>query len=155
MKITKLLIIPFIFSLTIGCSSSDKAADNEPLRKESIEVKDLGAEIKYDEAPPMLFDLHEIKPKFEGGADGLLKFMTDNLEYTAATQEQGKAERVVTRFVIGKDGSIGDVQTVSGLNPVLNDEVIRVIKTMPNWEAGRLNDEAIPMYYYLLTIFRL
>ena len=40
------------------------------------------------------------------------------------------------QFVVGKDGSIGNVGILRGVDPNLDAEAIRVISSMPKWKPG-------------------
>lgn len=81
--------------------------------------------------------------QFPGGEEERSLFMAQNLVYPTEAQEQGIEGRVVARITVGKDGSITKVAIVKGISPECDNEVIRVIKTMPKWIPGEENGEKV------------
>ena len=69
--------------------------------------------------------------------------------------EQGIQGRVVTQFVVDKDGSITDVKVVRSLDPMLDKEAVRLVKSMPKWTPGKLNGSPVRVKYILPISFRL
>ncbi len=63
--------------------------------------------------------------------------------------------RVTVQFVVKKDGSIGEVKVVRGVSPELDAEAIRVIKSMPAFEPGKMNGEPVNVWYTLPLSFKL
>jgi outer membrane biosynthesis protein TonB len=62
--------------------------------------------------------------------------------------------RVLCGFIVNSDGSISHVSVLRGVEPTLNREAVRLISNMPKWEAGRVNNRAVPVYYILPIAFR-
>ena len=69
--------------------------------------------------------------------------------------EQGIQGRVVTQFVVDKDGSITDVKVVRSLDPMLDKEAVRLVKSMPKWTPGKLNGSPVRVKYILPLSFSL
>ena len=42
-------------------------------------------------------------------------------------------------LIVNKDGSLSDLQVVQPLEPACDQEVLRVLKTMPQWKPGVMN----------------
>ncbi|GEM_PF-2283853 len=96
-----------------------------------------------------------VKPQFPGGEDQLNKWLKANLMYPAAAAENRQEGRVIVRFVVYADGSIGEIQIRKSVNPALDKEALRVINRMPNWIPGKLDDEPVPVWYSLSITFQL
>lgn len=94
-------------------------------------------------------------PDFPGGQDALLKFLSANIQYPDTARKAGIEGRVVSRFVVGTDGTIEDIQIQRGLSPECDAEVIRVIKAMPQWIPAKQNGQMVKVYYTLPVSFRL
>jgi protein TonB len=101
------------------------------------------------------FDHVEQMPTFKGGDKELYKWLGDNLQYPAVAQEQGIQGRVVVRFVVSPDGSIGNAEVLRSLDPSCDKEALRIVKKMPNWIPGRQNGTAVPVYFTLPIAFKL
>jgi protein TonB len=110
-------------------------------------------EEKVDTEKP--FEVVEQNPSFPGGLAELNKFLSDNIRYPVIAQENGIQGRVIIRFVVSKTGDISDVQVIRGVDPSLDKEAVRVVKSMPKWIPGRQRGQAVPVYFTLPVIFRL
>ncbi|HBK40247.1 MAG TPA: energy transducer TonB, partial [Porphyromonadaceae bacterium] len=86
---------------------------------------------KVEEVTEEIFVVVEEQPEFPGGNTAMMKFLSDNIKYPVIAQENGIQGRVITNFVVERDGSITDVQVVRGVDPSLDKEAIRVIQSMP------------------------
>ena len=75
-------------------------------------------------------------PTPPGGWVEFMKWLTKTLQYPAEAKSQEMQGTVNITFIINVDGSVGDVTIKSGHYPVLNAEVLRVLKTMGNWKPG-------------------
>ncbi len=108
-----------------------------------------------EEATEEIFVVVEKQPVFPGGTTALMKFLGDNIKYPVIAQENGIQGRVITNFVVERDGSISDVQVVRGQDPSLDREAVRVIKTMPKWTPGQQRGKAVRVRFTLPVVFRL
>ena len=98
----------------------------------------------------------ETMPEFPGGQQGLFKYLSENVKYPVIAQENGIQGRVICQFVVNRDGSIVDVEVVhSGGDPSLDNEAIRVIKSMPKWKPGMQKGKPVRVKYTLPVIFKL
>lgn len=102
-----------------------------------------------------VFDVVEQMPSFPGGNEALMKFLSDNVKYPVVAQENGVQGRVVVSFVVEKDGSITDVKVVRSVDPSLDKEAARVVKSMPRWIPGKQNGAAVRVKYNVPVSFRL
>lgn len=99
--------------------------------------------------------LADAKPEFPGGESKLFEFVQKNLQYPAVAKKAGVQGQVYVSFVINKDGSIGDIKIVKGLSKELDEEAIRVVRTMPNWKPAIKKSEKAPATYNLIVTFSL
>lgn len=100
-------------------------------------------------------DVVEIMPSFPGGQAALLSWLSSNVKYPVAAEENGIQGRVVCTFVVERDGSITDVQVVRGVDPWLDKEAVRVLLTMPKWNPGIQNGAPVRVKYTCPVTFRL
>ena len=63
--------------------------------------------------------------------------------------------RVVVKFVVRKDGSVGDVIVIRGKEPDLDKEAVRVTKSLPRFTPGKMNGRAVNVYYTFPISFKL
>ena len=113
-----------------------------------------------DEVPPAveetkIFEVVEQMPSFPGGDAALMQFLSKNIKYPVVAEENGIQGRVIATFVIERDGSITDVKVVKSVDPSLDKEAIRVLKSMPKWIPGKQNGSAVRVKYTVPVTFRL
>ena len=97
----------------------------------------------------------EKQPEFPGGYKALLNYLSNDIKYPKAAIENNIQGRVVTQFVVEKDGSISDIIIVKESDPTLNEEAIRVVKAMPNWKLGLHKGQAVRVRHTLPIVFKL
>ena len=93
--------------------------------------------------------------KNPGGSEGLLLYLNQKLRYPAVAEENGIQGRVVCTFVVERDGSISNVQVVRSIDPSLDKEAVRVIKSMPKWKSGYINGTSVRVKYTIPITFTL
>ena len=97
----------------------------------------------------------DVMPQFKGGHTELVRFIYNHLEYPPMAQRQRIQGRVWTSFIINKDGTVSDVKLEQGTYFTLDDEALRVLKTMPAWQPGMTNGEQVRVKIYLPVVFKL
>ncbi len=102
-----------------------------------------------------VFDVVEQMPSFPGGPAALMKYLSENMRYPAVAEENGIQGRVTVQFVVEKDGSVTDVKTMKSVDPALDREAERVVKSMPKWIPGKQNGSAVRVKYFVPVVFRL
>lgn len=101
-----------------------------------------------------VFTFVEQMPSFPGGEDALLKYLSSHINYPAVARENGIQGKVIVQFIVGPDGSISGVTTVgSHLGGGLEEEAMRVVRTMPKWRPGKQNGRAVTVQYDLPVNF--
>ncbi len=102
-----------------------------------------------------VFSVVEHMPEFPGGAPELYQYLARNIKYPKSAMERKVQGRVISQFVVRKDGSITDVKIVKGVDAELDAEAVRVISGMPKWKPGMLNGKAVDVKYTVPVTFRL
>jgi protein TonB len=102
-----------------------------------------------------VFDVVEVMPSFPGGQGALMQWLSKNIKYPVVAEENGVQGRVVVTFVVEKDGSITDVKVVKSVDPSLDKEAARVVKSMPHWIPGKQNGSAVRVKYTVPVTFKL
>ena len=99
-----------------------------------------------------IYDTCDIMPEFPGGQNALLQFLAKNIKYPAEAQQQGKQGKVVVTFVIEKDGSITNAKVTQALYPSLDEESLRIVKSMPKWTPGKMKDGKVVRVQYTVPL---
>lgn len=121
------------------------------------EIKDevVVEEKKPAPAPEQIFTAVEESPKFPGGDKAMYDFLSRNIRYPEMAAQNNIQGRVTVQFVVEKDGSIGEVKVVRGKDPDLDKEAVRVVKSMPKFIPGKMNGQAVRVWYTLPINFKL
>ena len=102
-----------------------------------------------------VFDVVEKMPEYPGGIEKLFEYLSQNIRYPKEAMEKDIQGRVIVTFVVKKDGSISDASVVRSVDPLLDEEGLRVISAMPNWTPGMQNGEAVNVKYTVPISFHL
>ena len=115
----------------------------------------LSVSSKSREMNEQVFTVVEKMPSFPGGDAELLKYIATNIKYPKESQDNGEQGRVICSFIVGRDGSVNNPEVLRGVTPLLNEEAVRVINTMPRWNPGMQRGKAVAVKYTVPITFRL
>lgn len=119
-------IAPITSKLVIG--------SGQAVQKEA-EVTEALPQVSADKDTAVLRTVEQI-PEFPGGIVQFMKWLTRNLRYPPQAQQQKIQGKVVVSFIVNKDGSISSPTVVKSVDPMLDNEAMRVVKMMPRWKPG-------------------
>jgi protein TonB len=104
-----------------------------------------------------IFSDPEEPAEFPGGHEAMNKFLRNNLVYPQVAIEMNIQGKCYVRFIVNEDGSISNVRLMRGVTdcPECDKEAIRVIKSMPKWNPGKLNGKAVGSSINLPIIFKM
>lgn len=105
-----------------------------------------------DKTTPMDGDAVDVLPSYPGGMDALRKFLQKHLE-SPDELEGGQSVSVRVKFVVDYTGKLKSFVTVQDGGLAYNNEVVRVLKKMPNWIPGKTNGEQVSVYYVIPVKF--
>jgi len=75
----------------------------------------------------------DINPQFPGGPRAMQEFINSNIRYPEIALNMNVRGTILVYVVIMSDGSLRDFKVVRGLQPDLDAEVLRMVKSMPLW----------------------
>ena len=130
---------------------AERQAQEEMQRRQQQEERLRAAEQNNN----TIYDVVEQQPTFPGGPSALMQFLASNVHYPVVAEENGVQGKVVCTFVVETDGSISNVTVVRGVDPSLDKEAVRVIKSMPRWNPGRQDGRPVRVKYNVPVNFRL
>ena len=102
-----------------------------------------------------LYDVVEEMPQFPGGMKEMMQYLANNVRYPEEAVAKKTQGRVVVSFVVGKDGSISDVEVARSIDPLIDDEAVRVVKSMPRWTPGKQKGKPVRVKFNVPVTFRL
>lgn len=131
----------------LSLEATDEAALPEVLPTPAPPATDTGERVflRVDELPEFP----------DGGVKGLMRYLTRHIQYPLFAQRNRIQGRVLCQFIVNADGSIADVEVMTGVHPVLDHEAARVLRGMPRWKPGKLKGQPVRVRYTLPVEFRL
>ena len=138
----------------IGSEEPLKINIKRPASIDEIQVVGYSSAPKAEEQGE-IFQVVEEQPMFPGGMEEMMKFLQQNIKYPIEAQEQGKQGRVIVQFVVNKDGSISNDSVIRSVDPLLDAEALRVVRSMPNWKPGKQRGKEVRVRFTLPVSFRL
>ncbi len=123
----------------------------------AYETQDV-EEVFLDEGPTepeKVYQFVERMPRFPGGEKALLRFINQNLVYPKIALEHQIEGMVAVQFIIGSDGVVRDIMIMRGLNEACDEEVVRVVSLLPDWEPGYQSNRPVPVKFVLPVKFKI
>lgn len=146
----KPLSIALIFSLILFKSNAQSTYSS----------KESDIEVNYSKAIPeidgeIIISYPEIRPQYPGGEKTLQENIQNHLEYDIIAFWEGVEGKIITSFLIHKDGSVSNIQVIKGLHPELDKAVVKHLSDMPKWTPGELNHEIVTTYNTLTVKYKI
>jgi len=111
--------------------------DLESDQDEEVQILDFDVADEETEEAEIFFIVEDM-PSFKGkGLNGFRNWVMKNLQYPEIAAENGISGTVYVQFVVEPSGLVNKVTIMRGVDPALDKEAIRVVKTSPKWTAGK------------------
>ena len=95
-------------------------------------------------------------PKFKGGDIATFqKWVAMHIRYPKEAQDMNIQGTVLVGFIIDKDGHLIGTQVYRSVDPLLDDEALRVINKSPKWKPGKQGTIPVNVSYVLPVKFQL
>lgn len=125
---------------------------NEPYKTTVTINFELPDKVSTDNVP---FVVVEQMPRFPGGDAELLKFIAENTHYPDSAKAKNIQGRVIVRFAISKEGQVGNVTILKGVDPLLDEEAMRITKLLPDFAPGYQGGKPVSVWYMIPITFTL
>jgi TonB family protein len=100
-------------------------------------------------------EITDLSKKNACAADKMLRNIYTNITYPEQARKNNTEGIVVVQFVINKKGEIISPKIIRGLGDGLDEEVIRVVREMPEWIPGKQNGKKVSVSYNLPVKFKI
>lgn len=153
------LSMAFISPAFVSCtmdSAKEEISEPQEVTQEPIKPE-VPEEVKTEETETKeeTFLVVETMPMFPGGEKALYTYIGQHVTYPEKAKKEGTQGRVFVTFVVEKDGSITEVELMRGVSDELDQEALRVIKSMPKWKPGEQRGKAVRVQYRMPIKFAL
>ena len=155
MMLKALFIIP-VATLAVSVFASNTGVST--VTREAVRTANAlpTTNMQTQQSATKAYDVVEVMPKFKGGESAMMEFLMMNMKYPQAAVKAKQQGRAIVGFVVRKDGTVSDVHiTKSAGYAVLDEEAMRVVKSMPAWEPGKQKGKPVNVKYNVPITFRL
>lgn len=129
--------------------------DGRLMFMERRSIKYYDDEQTTDTTDDNIYDQADQMAEYPGGTTACMAFIASNLRYPQLCRDAGIVGRVTLKFVVEKDGSIGEIKTTRSPDPLLEREAIRVIRMMPKWRPAYQNGKPVRTWFSIPVTFNL
>lgn len=134
--------------------NNEKINDDVELNLEFDENEDINLEDTQGEEDQIFIYVKNM-PEFPGGVIALKRYIAEHVIYPAVARENGIEGTVFLRFEVTKTGKVGKVELQKGVDPLLDNEAVKVIKTLPRFKPGEQNGKKVSVWYSIPVTFKL
>jgi TonB family protein len=113
------------------------------------------AEGQISESEKEPFVVVEEMPTFPGGDLALLKYIGENTVYPENAKQQNIQGKVIIRFCVTEKGGVSRISVLKGVSPELDEEAMRVVRTLPEFKPGKQGGKPVPVWYMVPITFTL
>lgn len=142
----------FVFVVSFTCIKSN--ASNSIITQKLLKIN-FDNKLQQDPDSTISIGTVEEKPEFPGGESALIEFISTNVQYPEDAKNKGIQGKVFVSFVINKNGKVVEPKIMKGVDPLLDNEALRVISLMPDWKPGTQKGKTVNVSYVLPINFKL
>lgn len=156
-----LMVVPVVIFLILiisTCSKQSFDSFSGSVTATGPQQAEQAAALSAVRAPVIEGDAYvvvEQMPMFPGGDIALLRYIAENTSYPEEAKVRNIEGRVIIRFMVLEDGTVSALSVIRGVDPVLDNEALRVVSTVPKFEPGKQNGVAVPVWYMVPITFAL
>jgi len=156
-KSNKLALLKMFFVLPIAVIMvmAFSLTFTKTIMAQEVEKKPTNSETNVIKADEDIFKVVEQMPGFPGGDKARIKFLIENLKYPEEARKKGIQGRVYVSFVVEKDGSISNIELLRGIGGGCDEEGMRVVSIMPDYEPGLQRGKPVRVRFTLPIKFTL
>jgi protein TonB len=94
-------------------------------------------------------------PQFPGGQQALMTYLSANIQYPFWAQRYNMQGQVTIQFIVNADGSLTNCRIIKGAGVYLDNEALRVVRSMPKWTPAKKKGKSIRSRCVIPVVFRL
>jgi TonB family protein len=141
--------ITLVLVLFLTTSFNDRSS-SAPYRNESREAGNEPGVTRDQSSPFLCF---ESMPEFPGGEKALVDYINHAVRYPERAIANGIEGKTVVRFVVLETGNVDKASIIKSAGPDLDNELIRVVRSLPKFKPGTIGDNPVPVWYMVPCLF--
>lgn len=95
-----------------------------------------------------------IAPSYKDGQQAMLDFIKANVVVPEEVKKSGITITVNVAFTVGVDGKLKDIKVIKMVGMGCDEEALRVVKLMPEWNPGKVGRVATEMPFAIGIEFK-
>lgn len=134
---------------TVSKAKLKPIPEPEPFLTGDVVVDPVSQRVEKD-----VYNLNEVDaiPEFPGGITKLYEYINTNL--TVPKSPESGNRKIYVNFIVEKDGSLGAVKILRGLDESMNTGVITILKNSPKWIPAKIGEENVRSLYTLPIVIK-
>ncbi len=137
-------LVALVLVVGLGMSAQEALAQVRQAVKANLPAK---------EEPAFMGVVVEQMPMYKaGGQAGLQRFLKQTMHYPKGASKQG---RIFVKFTVNEYGKASDFEIVKGLEPLLDAEVLRVMRLLGDFIPGKQSGKPVPISFTMPVAFSL
>ena len=98
----------------------------------------------------------DIMPTFKGGdINKFREWVQKKTKYPEEATINGIQGKVYITFIVENDGSVSNVKVAKGVDPLIDNEAVKAVKSSPKWSPGKLRGMTVRVSYVIMLDFQL
>ncbi|MBK5285957.1 MAG: energy transducer TonB [Bacteroidia bacterium] len=134
---------------TVSLDENNKPTKAKPHHQTIKMVMNTGKILKVDS----IFFVADVMPQFPGGEKSMLEHLIKNIHYPVTARDKKVQGRVYVQFIIDRDGKVSRAKVIRGIGGGCDEEALRVVKGMPKWIPGKVNESPVQVQFVLPLYF--
>jgi len=155
----------FLVAFFTSCSNNGQSKESKEDSVNLAEIKTIEQEERNNsssdkastESKSQAYESFAVdeKPIFPGGDEGLTDYVAKHVVYPKESKEKGIQGTIYVRFVVTKTGTIGETDIMRTVDPLLEMEALRIVKSLPKWTPGKKNGNPVDVWFIIPIKFKL
>ena len=161
----KLVILPIAFACLCILAINVESKPLPAPQPQPIQVDEPAPQPEPTPQPPQstpnedgsyTYEEVQVKPLFNGAnANTFSRWVAERIVYSKEAQDKKIQGRVILQFTIGNDGKLTNLKVLRGVDPLLDNEAMRVVSSSPVWTPGQQNGKNVAVIYTFPVNFTL
>jgi protein TonB len=103
-----------------------------------------------------LYSVVDEMPRFKGGDINKFRaWVQRKTVYPYEASANGIQGKVYITFIVEDDGTVSNVKLVRGVDPVIDNEALKSVRSSPKWTPGKQRGRAVRVTYIIQVNFEL
>jgi protein TonB len=103
-----------------------------------------------------IYSTVDIMPTFKGGdINKFREWVQKKTKYSGEATINGVQGKVYITFIVENDGTVSDVKVAKGVDPLIDNEAVKAVKSSPKWSPGKLRGMTVRVSFIIMLDFKL